>query len=105
MEAYIRFDNRAAVASKLKQAIATALDVTGAKIETKAKQNCPVDTGRLRNSITHQMQGDTSVVIGSNVEYAKFVELGTSRRRATPYLKPAAETAQSDFASAIKSAM
>lgn len=37
----------------------------------------PVDTGRLRNSISHAVSGD-DVYIGTNVQpYAIFVELGT----------------------------
>lgn len=70
-----------------------ALEKIGITAEGYAKQKAPVDTGRLRNSITHQVmsQGGTdSVMIGTNVEYAPYVELGTSRQKAQPYLVPAA---------------
>lgn len=49
-------------------------------VENKAKQNCPVDDGTLRASITHsvRMDGDDLVgKIGSNLEYAPFVHQGT----------------------------
>ena len=37
-----------------------------------------VDTGAMRNSITHQVDaGDQSVYIGTNIEYAIYHELGT----------------------------
>lgn len=36
----------------------------------------PVDTGRLRSSMTSQIYGDTAK-IGTNVQYAQFVEYGT----------------------------
>ena len=49
-----------------------------------------VDTGRLRNSISHEVHGD-SVYIGTNVEYAVYVEKGTRKMQAYPYLKPAAQ--------------
>lgn len=66
------------------------LTAWGETAERHAKQLCPVDTGRLRNSITYQVQAnEDAVLIGTNVEYGKYVELGTSRMKAQPYLKPA----------------
>ena len=59
-------------------------------VERQAKKDCPVDTGRLRSSITSEVSGDEGKV-GTNVEYAADVELGTTRRPATPYLFPALE--------------
>lgn len=52
----------------------------GYKVETKAKELCPVDTGRLRSSITlQQLQraGVPVVLIGTNVQYASYVHDGT----------------------------
>jgi HK97 gp10 family phage protein len=47
-------------------------------VEGGAKQRCPVDTGRLRSSITHQVDADgLGAVVGTNVEYAAKVEFGT----------------------------
>lgn len=49
-------------------------------IDRDAKKNAPVDTGRLRASITPEVraQGETiEGVVGSNVTYAPYVELGT----------------------------
>lgn len=51
-----------------------------------------VRTGRLRASISHVIGKDEAGVyadIGSNVEYAAWVELGTRRARPYPYLRPA----------------
>ena len=59
----------------LETQIEQALIAIGMTAETYAKDGCPVDTGRLRNSITHD-NDSRSVVIGTNVEYAKWVELG-----------------------------
>jgi HK97 gp10 family phage protein len=45
-----------------------------------AKKNSPVDTGRLRASITPQVDVSAETVrgiVGSNVTYAPYVELGT----------------------------
>ena len=53
-----------------------ALEKMGGTAETYAKKACPVDTGRLKNSITHKMDGKDTVYVGTNVEYAPYVELG-----------------------------
>lgn len=53
---------------------------TGLEIERAAKQNAPVDTGRLRASITTEVlerNGIPVVKVGTNVEYARAVEFGT----------------------------
>jgi len=49
-------DNTASVLSALKSAKANGLEAVGMRAETHAKHKCPVDTGRLRNSITHNEQ-------------------------------------------------
>lgn len=66
------------------------------QVETAAKRLCPVDTGRLRSSITHELGQDGGglfALIGTNVEYALFIELGTSRMGAQPFLRPALRAA------------
>lgn len=63
-----------------------------------------VDTGRLRNSITHQVDTEKGAVyVGTNVEYAAYVELGTSKSRAYPYLRPAAENHTDEYSQIIRS--
>lgn len=69
--------------------IPVALEAVGLQAEGYAKLVCPVDTGRLRNSISHAVEGNTAY-IGTNVEYAPYVEFGTHKQRAQPYLQPAA---------------
>lgn len=48
----------------------------GSMVERDAKRNCPVDTGNLRSSITHEVVDETCA-IGTNVEYAPYVHQGT----------------------------
>lgn len=50
-------------------AVARALIKIGIKAERFAKEDCPVDTGRLRNSISHAQKRNT-LYVGTNVEYA-----------------------------------
>lgn len=58
----------------LPKQVEQALIAIGMTAETYAKKECPVDTGRLRNSITHEVDmSDQAAIIGSNVEYAAFV--------------------------------
>ena len=47
-------------------------------VESAAKPLVPVDTGNLKGSITHRVDGDEAK-IGTNVEYAPYVEYGTGR--------------------------
>lgn len=71
-------------------AMRVALEEVGLTAERYAKRICPVDTGRLRNSITHQVNmSEKAVYVGTNVEYAPYVELGTKTQKAQPYLRPA----------------
>lgn len=107
-------DNSRLAVEELQSACVRALEKCGLVGEGYAKQLCPVDTGNLRNSITHVVDiSELLCRIGSNSEYAPYVELGTGiyysggrqtpwvyqdakgnwhlthGQRAQPYLKPA----------------
>lgn len=47
-----------------------------------------VDTGRLRGSISHATD-ESAAYIGTNVEYGPYVELGTRKMAARPFLRNA----------------
>lgn len=94
----IREDNAQWIADAIDQALAKALEEVGLVAEGYAKKACPVDTGRLRNSITHQVRpSEKSVYIGTNVEYAPYVELSTSRTKGHPFLRPAAKDHENTY--------
>lgn len=107
-----------------------ALERMGSECESIAKDLCPVDTGGLRNSIGHKV--DTSKLkayIGTNKEYAPYVELGTGKyysggrkdawayqdvngnwhmtngQRAQPYLKPAAANHSKTYGNILEQEM
>ena len=87
-----------------------ALEIIGGKAESYAKRLCPVDTGRLRNSITHQQYDENTEVVGTNVEYAPYVELGhhTSGGKfvaGKPFLRPAAEGHTDEYRQIIQQVM
>ena len=105
-------DNSKQFREAFEAACKRALERCGMQAEGYAKDLVPVDTGNLRNSITHKVAEDV-VYIGTNNEYAAYVELGTGKyaeggrkepwvyqdeegrwhhtngQRAKPYLKPA----------------
>lgn len=107
-------DNSKEVLAAFGEAINRALERCGMQAEGYAKDLVPVDTGNLRNSISHKVdEAEKEVHVGTNSEYAAYVELGTGKyaeggrqdpwvyqddegrwhhthgQRAQPYLKPA----------------
>jgi HK97 gp10 family phage protein len=62
------------------------------KIAAKAKRIVPYDSGTLHDNIEPVVNSDGMFVV-ANTEYAEFVELGTSKMAAQPYLRPAMTTA------------
>lgn len=62
-------------------------------IQNAARRYSPVDTGRLRSSIqASALKRDrrgSYVEVGTNVEYAPYVEFGTIRQAPQPFLRPA----------------
>lgn len=64
--------------SGLENKIAEALEKACLLVETDAKKKCPVDDGQLRQSITHKVDIENMEgIIGTSVEYAPYVEIGT----------------------------
>lgn len=99
-------DNSDMFKDAAEDAIRRALEKVGLTAEAYAKLKCPVDTGRLRNSITHVVVDSVGagiiVYIGTNVEYAAYVELGTSNTKAQPYLRPAVSNHTSEYRSIVE---
>lgn len=99
MAGYVRFDEGAldALFDSPSGEVAKDLKRRSTQVTRAAKRACPVDTGRLRSSITDEVGADAGGLvarIGTNVNYAIFVELGTSRMSARPYLRPALKAGQ-----------
>lgn len=73
-------DHTAGVKRAMEHNVEQALEEMGLVAEGYAKANLTefprVDTGRLRNSVTHAREKNTELV-GSSVEYAPYVEYGT----------------------------
>ena len=82
-------DNTQEVLSALEKAKKRGLEAISLVAEGHAKKITPVDTGRLRNSISHATD-DEAAYIGTNVEYAPYVELGSPTIKAHHMLQKAA---------------
>ena len=121
-------DNSKQFQEAFEAACKRALERCGMQAEGYAKENCDSfkhPTGNLRNSITHKVV-ENEVYIGTNVEYAAYVELGTGKyaeggrkdpwvyqdeegrwhhtdgQRAQPYLKPAVADHKQTYRNIIK---
>lgn len=108
------------VLDEVRQAKARALEICGGTAEGYAKQLCPVQSGVLRNSISHEQRSEDTEAVGTSVSYAPFVEFGhnqepgryvpaigkrlvASHVAAKPYLCPAVENHQDEYANIIRS--
>lgn len=123
-------DNSKEVLSQKEKALLKALEKCGLLGENYAKKNCPVDTGALRNSISHKVvPSEEAAYIGTNEEYGPYVELGTGiyisggrptpwvyqdakgnwhmthGQRAQPYLKPAVADHASQYRAILEDAL
>ena len=128
-------DNTEEVLSALKAAIKRGNEAIGMTAERHAKKKCPVDTGRLRNSITYALAGEethvksykankggkdretytyegtadgekgSGVYIGTNVEYATFVENGARGRAPVHFLQDASTNHTDEYKRLMEDSM
>lgn len=95
------------------EAMARALEICGGKAETYAKELAPVGTpestgipgyhgGTLRNSITHEQLDEKTEIIASAVKYSPYVEFGTYKMKARPFMRPAAENHRQEYSQIIE---
>lgn len=66
------------------------IERVGQYVENTAKENCPVDKGILRASISHTDPVNHATKIGTNVEYAIPLHEGHGKFTGKPFLKDAA---------------
>lgn len=79
-------DNSDEVLEELEAAVHRAAERCGNLAEGYAADLAPFDTGNLKNSISHRVAEDADGVaayIGTNVEYAPYVEFGTGCHSST----------------------
>lgn len=92
MEIQVDITNNAPEARKLlDDLLEKALEMCGLQAERHAKLACPVDTGRLRNSITHAIGGKPAAIRMYKATYgsATYVDKNGKRRRRSASSKKA----------------
>ena len=98
-EIKIATDNTDEIKTYAREAVIRALTAVSIQASNYATLLCPVDTGRLRASISNWTDdAELAAYIGTNVEYAAYVEYGTTRTAAQPFIKPAANDHQPEYA-------
>lgn len=90
------------LSKQIQQAVKKEFVWAGVETQNRARVNCPVDTGTLRNSITYEQKGDFDIIVGAYTDYASFVEYGTRKMSAQPYLNPAFEEVSKEFQARIE---
>ena len=85
--ARILFDNRAALVSKARRAAESQLEASSRRILDGSLARVPIRRGVLLRS-SQILRGPLARVVWFRAFYAGFVELGTRRMRARPYLLP-----------------
>ena len=92
LEGQAEFDAKiAAIITKASgPGLQAALMEGGKLIETACKQHAMFSqgyqTGRLKGSIVAEAQGENTVIVAPHTEYATYVEFGTSKMAAQPYM-------------------
>lgn len=104
MSNYSVKDNTDEVLSAMEKAIKRGLEAIGLTAEGHAKEITPVDTGRLRNSIAHAVK-EKAAYIGTNVEYAPYVELGSRGRQGKHMLQRAATEHTAEYKRLLEDSM
>lgn len=99
----VTFDRFPEIAAALPGQTRAVVRKASFDVEGQAKNRAPVDTGALKNSISTEFEDNgLTGIIAPHVEYATFVEFGTRRMSAQPYMTPAAEAVKPAFVAAMK---
>lgn len=104
-------DNTDEFRRELNNRLPSILEAIGIHIEGEAKdelENDPrrIDTGNLRNSITHAVEAnEEAVYIGTNTEYGVYVHEGTQRMAPNRFLKNAVERNEAQIKAYIEREM
>jgi HK97 gp10 family phage protein len=80
------------LASKVKEGAIEVINSHAHSIAAAARQLAPVKTGELRDSIAVSESSLGAVRVVAGAPHAVYVELGTSRMSARPFLRPAVES-------------
>lgn len=98
-----RFDR---LPEKSKKLVRDALLKAGYIVEGASKRETPVDTGRLRASISVSnsllLRAEPHVVISPHTKYAQYVHQGTRRMTARPFMTKGYESSKAKIKGIMK---
>lgn len=100
-------DNSQQILEAFNRQVMQGAEAIGLTAEKHAKANCPKDTGRLRNSISHEVVL-TGIYIGTNVEYAPPVEFNDNVQHKVGrahFLRDAATTHNDEYKAIMEAAL
>ena len=90
----------------LEEEVHTIVENAGDNMVTYAQGIVPVRTGNLMVSIFAEVDEDNlAVTLGATADYASFIEYGTVKMRAQPFLEPAAAIGQEEMNARIEEAI
>lgn len=94
------------VPAMLRTAVNAEVAKAAFEIQAQAQAKAPVKTGTLRRSIHTVIEdGGRRAKVGPSVEYGTYVEFGTRRAGARPFMRPAAEAVLPKFAAAVRAVL
>ena len=90
----------------LEEEVHTIVENAGDNMVIHAQGIVPVRTGNLMASIFAEVDEDNlAVTLGATADYASFIEYGTVKMRAQPFLEPAAAIGQEEMNARIEEAI
>lgn len=90
-----------------RKAVRPGLTAAASIVRAAIMARSPVDTGLLRRSIRQKFKrptrGEEAIMVGVSPRayYWKFIELGTERQAARPFVRPAFDAASQDALTAL----
>ena len=90
----------------LEEEVHEIVETAGDNMVSYAQGIVPVRTGNLMASIFSDVdEDDLSVTLGATADYASFIEYGTIKMRAQPFLEPAAAIGEEEMNARIEEAI
>lgn len=90
--------------SRINERLPSALLAGAEAVAQSARGMCPVDTGALQGSISASQSGDGAVV-SVGADYGIYVEFGTYKMAARPFLAPSLSAAEGAALAAVSEAL
>lgn len=104
---FLKSADRLKITTRLR--VIHAVDETRQKIEEKAKENIAVDSGKTKRAIDSEtVRGGMQAIVGvkkSRAHIGRWLEFGTAKTRAQPWLNPAAESERQNHIDRMKKAV